>query len=142
MKVKAAIVLIVLLSIIFIIFSSKSKEIGYETVSRQQVDINTLGIRNYVGLLSEEPNVYFFTKGSEVIMYSNLKKSDFDNYKVADIKMKANKLIVDINGEESQKSKELNEDLIVRIFIDTLPKEVEVKFLGKKITDYKVIEAD
>jgi|GEM_PF-6692491 len=139
MRVKLGAIIVVLATVILMAASLKTKDIEYEQVTIHQYDMDIMGIRNYAGMFSEQPNVYFSIKDSKIIMYSNLVKSGFDEYSISNIKLKGKKLYININGNKNPKADAVNKELIIRIFTDQVPEKFVVKFFGKNIKNYEII---
>lgn len=137
MKAKILIIMISLLVVSIMIFSSPSNDVDFVPVTMEDLNQDFLEVINQI----EEQNIYFITKGKTIILYSNMGKSGLYTYPYAEIKQEDNKLIVNVKSHMAASDEYVKEILIASLKIKRLPKEIETTFLGEK-TNYEIINLD
>jgi hypothetical protein len=135
MRLRLIIISLVIVSFSILAFALKSDDLKYEPVQMEKLDND---IQSTIKQISE-PNIYIIQKDSTIILFSNLGLSGFYTNPSAVIKKKDNKLIVNISSNGSASGKDL---LLLRIYTNGLPNEVEPTFDGKIINNYKMINLE
>jgi hypothetical protein len=128
----SCLVMVILVSL-FVVFKQ-------EVLKAQQIHLNELDIdfQNAINQLRTKPNIYLITKGSNIILYSNLQKSGLYTFPYAVLKKDGEKLIIQIESHLTADEDYPKDELIARINLTQLPNQIEASFLGYK-TEYKII---
>lgn len=126
----------IIVTVVAVAFAFKANELKYEQISFEQLE--NVGVQNLIGALSE-PNVYFIMMDSSIVLYSNLQKSGMYTYPKAKIGMKDNKLKIDITTDKDPTVSSVKEGLFVKLYMDKLPDQINITFMGQKISKYEII---
>jgi hypothetical protein len=135
MRIRLIFICLVIVSLSILGFALKSDDLKYEPVEMEKLDIDIQSTIKQI----REPNIYIIQKDSTIILFSNLGLSGFYTNPSAVIKKKDNKLIVNISSNGSASGKDL---LLLRIYSNSLPKEIDAAFDGKIINNYKMINLE